>query len=87
MSTNKSHSSEDDDTGSDVDLFLLSQDIDSAIERFLPSSSPDHTHSCTLREEFFPEKLNNWDLTACSNDNEGTEHVQSKGANLIYNIM
>lgn len=68
---NESHTSDEDEIGSDVDLFLLSQDIDSAIERFLPSSSPSSTHTGNPNvalEEFIPAKLNDWDLTTCCND-------------------
>lgn len=63
----------DDGTGSDIDLFLLSQDIESAIERFLPSSMPDCARSSIpndvrlVKEEFLPAKLNVWDAT-CSSD-------------------
>lgn len=75
-SNERNHKSDDDETGSDIDLFLLSQDIDSAIERFLPSSISDCTHSTStpngaqlLREDFFPAKLNSWNATCC--DDEG----------------
>lgn len=66
----------EEETRSDVDLFLLSQDIDSAIERFLPSSSPRNAHSSIPngahlpREEFLPAKLHDWDLTMCSENSE-----------------
>ena len=67
---------DNDETGSDIDLFLLSQDIESAIERFLPSSMhADDGHSPRsipndarlAKEEFLPAKLNEWSGT-CSND-------------------
>ena len=74
----RSQRSDNDETGSDIDLFLLSQDIESAIERFLPSSMPsDDGHSRSIpnearlaKEEFLPAKLNEWS-GICSND-EGT---------------
>ncbi len=75
-SSKRSQRSDNDETGSDIDLFLLSQDIESAIERFLPSSLPDNGHSTIpndaqlAKEEFLPAKLNEWCGT-CSND-EGT---------------
>lgn len=74
-SSSRSHRSDNDETGSDIDLFLLSQDIESAIELFLPSSMPDGGHSTIpndarlVKEEFLPVKLNEWHGT-CSN-NEG----------------
>ena len=72
----RSQRSDNDETGSDIDLFLLSQDIESAIERFLPSSMhADDGHSPRsipndaqlAKEEFLPAKLNEWSGT-CSND-------------------
>ena len=71
-SSEKSHRSENDETGSDIDLFLLSQDIESAIERFLPSSMPDNSgipnDAQIVKEEFLPAKLNEWYGTCSSNE-------------------
>lgn len=75
-SSETTRKSDRDETGSDLDLFLLSQDIDSAIDRFLPSSSPNSTHSNVRndaripREEFLPVKINDWDLTTCHDTTE-----------------
>ena len=78
-SSKRSQRSDNDETGSDIDLFLLSQDIESAIERFLPSSSSMHAgddgrsprsipnDARLVKEEFLPAKLNEWS-GACSND-------------------
>ena len=73
-SSKRSQRSDNDETGSDIDLFLLSQDIESAIEQFLPSSSSMHAgndghspRSIPAKEEFLPAKLNEWSGT-CSND-------------------
>ena len=66
------------ETGSDIDLFLLSQDIDSAIERFLPSGSsqPSIPNNAQLpKEEFLPAKLNSWELTTY-HTNEGNDRVE-----------
>jgi hypothetical protein len=48
-------SSSADISGGD-DLWLLSQDIDLAMEQFV-SLSNDSTHTVKAREEFLPEKL------------------------------
>lgn len=67
---------DDNERGSDVDLFLLSQDIDSAIERFLPNSTPQcddgrsgiPNDDQSPKEEFLPARLNEWEVTCSSNE-------------------
>ena len=55
------HISSHSDVGSDLDL-LLSQDINSAIEKFASSSSSDGALGGCMKEEFPPENIHPWDV-------------------------